>query len=571
MRISLQTCRWAAFFFVASLAPLAMAADNPSARLKEHLASGEFAPALTLARQAPMGPQRDAMLGDIAAAQAAIGGSSSALNTASMIDGDLTRNRAVGQAAAGPVGGFGGGSQANFQPLIDLITATVAPTSWDTVGGPGAIAPFATGVWVDAEGTMHRWLENDKTNAISRLREEASHGSAATSARRTSALRKVSLPRLERALQLAVAQGKQPTEEMALLAGLQKIQYVLVYPESNDVVLAGPAGDWQLDREGRPVNVETGRPVLQLDDLIVVLRHMTGQPKATFGCSIKPVQASLARTKTFLEESSKTPLKAGGRTAWLGQLQKALGSQDIEYYGIDPRTRVAQVLLEADYRMKLVGIGLEEGTLGVPSYLSMIKVGKDEAPPSLGVLRWWFTLNYQALVTNAPRDAFELRGQGVQVQSENEALAANGERIHTGESDPLNSEFARNFTTHFAALAQKYPVYADMQNIFDLAMVGALIKSEKLDSRADWHQTCFNDAAQYQVARAFAPKQVQSVINHRVVNRTQILAAVSGGVYIDPTELVKPSAIQADKSGTLGSYRAGSAPEKRPRDNWWWD
>jgi general secretion pathway protein D len=41
-------------------------------------------------------------------------------------------------------GGLGGGSQADFDPLIDLITATIAPQTWDTVGGPGSIQPFET-------------------------------------------------------------------------------------------------------------------------------------------------------------------------------------------------------------------------------------------------------------------------------------------------------------------------------------------------------------------------------------------------------------------------------------------
>jgi general secretion pathway protein D len=47
------------------------------------------------------------------------------------------------QGAAGP-GGLGGGVIADFDSLIDLITTTVAPQSWDTVGGPGAISEFAT-------------------------------------------------------------------------------------------------------------------------------------------------------------------------------------------------------------------------------------------------------------------------------------------------------------------------------------------------------------------------------------------------------------------------------------------
>ena len=54
----------------------------------------------------------------------------------------------------------------------------------------------------------------------------------------------VSLTRLEKQVQLLLAAGRQPSEEMQVLAGLQRIEYVFVYPESGDLVLAGPAGDW---------------------------------------------------------------------------------------------------------------------------------------------------------------------------------------------------------------------------------------------------------------------------------------------------------------------------------------
>jgi len=40
--------------------------------------------------------------------------------------------------AAGP-GGLGGGAQADFDTLIDIITGTVKPESWEDVGGPGTI------------------------------------------------------------------------------------------------------------------------------------------------------------------------------------------------------------------------------------------------------------------------------------------------------------------------------------------------------------------------------------------------------------------------------------------------
>jgi general secretion pathway protein D len=50
---------------------------------------------------------------------------------------------ASGGAGFGP-GGMGGGVQADFDPLIDLITSTIEPDSWQDVGGPGSISGFDT-------------------------------------------------------------------------------------------------------------------------------------------------------------------------------------------------------------------------------------------------------------------------------------------------------------------------------------------------------------------------------------------------------------------------------------------
>ena len=47
-----------------------------------------------------------------------------------------------------------GGGQADFQSLIDLIQNTVAPQSWNTVGGQGAIQPFATNLSIVVSQTQ---------------------------------------------------------------------------------------------------------------------------------------------------------------------------------------------------------------------------------------------------------------------------------------------------------------------------------------------------------------------------------------------------------------------------------
>jgi general secretion pathway protein D len=57
--------------------------------------------------------------------------------------GGLTGSSKNVPVGAGP-GGLGGGAEPDFDSLIELITSTVKPTTWDEVGGPGSIAPFET-------------------------------------------------------------------------------------------------------------------------------------------------------------------------------------------------------------------------------------------------------------------------------------------------------------------------------------------------------------------------------------------------------------------------------------------
>jgi hypothetical protein len=388
--------------------------------------------------------------------------------------------------------------------------------------------------------------------------------------RQASELRKISLVRLEREVQLLHALGKQPDEIMQTLAGLQRIKYILIYPDQRDIVLAGPAGDWRRDYEGRLVSTENNAPVVNLDDLVVTLRNAYSD-LGRFGCSITPRKDNLAAAQAVNDKWSKQPLKPGQRDRWLNEFRSATGRQDIDVYGIDRRTRAARVLIEADYRMKLVGIGLEEGVPGVLSYLDSIEIPKGGSPPPLSVLRWWFTLNYDALSATEARDAFELRGPGVKVLSENELLTAIGERVHTGASDELNSKFAASFTKHFEKLAVKYPVYADLRNIFDLSLIAAVIRSQDLPEQVGWHLTHFGPDGAYSPELGAAPTEVESVLNHKTIGGKHIIAAVSGGVAVDARPLVKTEAVKTDTYGQMAGERRASSPKDLPRRAWWWD
>ena len=548
-------------------------AEAQEALVQAQLEAGEFAPAVAAARRIAAPQRRDAILAQIAMAQAQAGARDASLDTAAGISDDRARAQALSRMAVVPLGGRGGGAMADFDSLIELITTTVAPESWEDVGGPGSIAPFPTGVYIDPEGVLRPLVREDDSGRLAALRASSRARVHRENVRQSSRLRKVSLPRLEKHVQLLLAAGRQPTEAMQVLAGLERIEYVFVYPDSGDVVLAGPAGNWRTDEESRITSSESGRPVVRLDDLVVVLRHMMTSRDARFGCLITPRQEGLARLQAFLAQPT-TFTRAGDRSAWRDEMRSTLGTQDIDVYGLDPRTRAARVMVEADYRMKLVGMGLEEGVPGVKSYLDLIRIGPGESPPPMGVLRWWFTLNYDAVLATEDRGAFAVRGQGVRVLSENELLTAEGGRVHTGDSEPLNRQFAQSFTDHFEDLSRKYPVYAELRNLCDLALVAALVREEDIAGKVGWHMTCFGDPGGYQVELAAAPKTVQTVANHRVVrtaNKIHTLAGVSGGVRVDPTSLVAREAIKTERHGPLGDERSKAAPGQLPPGAWWWD
>jgi hypothetical protein len=490
---------------------------------------------------------------------------------------------------AGGTAQQGGAANADFDSLIELITSTIQTEMWVDNGGTGDIRPFPTGVLVDAAGTLQLRTPTTPAHELALIRERGraarpkdrsapaqeftgrSDGSlAAAAARRVSNLRCISLPRLEREIARRQA-ARQPLEPaMLTLAGLQRVRYLFVYPDSRDLVLAGPAGDWQVDAGGRIVSVDTGQPVVRLDDLLVLLRRGEQAADSFFGCSINPRSEALASAQAFLASTGQRPLQPGQRKTWLAELRNTMGRQNIEVFGIEPASRVASVLIEADYHMKLIGMGLADSVDGVNSYLDLVKASAERdgmSPPAMSVLRWWFALDYDSIAASPGGDAFQLVGQGARVLSENELLARRGRRVHTGRSDALNRQFAESFTRHFDSLAAKYPLYGDLRNIFDLAMAVALIQSEDLIDRANWQPALLLDAGCLRLPQWAVPRQVESVVNHRLVNRRHVVAGVSGGVMVAPRGVLEHARVS---HRLPDSAREAGLPNVSPA-TWWWD
>ncbi|MCA9112105.1 MAG: DUF1598 domain-containing protein, partial [Planctomycetaceae bacterium] len=343
----------------ASVTAAELSVETPEGRLdllKQQIAAGEMGPALATARQASDVAERSALLEMVADAQMNTGDFGAALGAARSIPDAEVRDRTQRQRAE--LQSLNGGNGAQFQQLIDLIQEnTEGP--WQDIDGIGGTTTWEpNGVRVDPLGLLARLSAREQTGRLEALGVRSRQADLQKDMAQPSELRMVSLTRLERAVSERLASGQPVVESMLRMAGLTEVHYVFVYPDAGEVVIAGPAEGWKYTANGDTVGVESEHPTLQLDDLVTVLRTFSPEGESVFGCSINPRQDGLKDLKQFVETSqSNGPLDSRRTNRWMKTLGEKLGRQDIEIYGVPADSRAARVIVEADYRMKLIGIG----------------------------------------------------------------------------------------------------------------------------------------------------------------------------------------------------------------------
>ncbi len=552
------------------MACFAMAADSNAATelaeiVNSHLTAGEYGSAVTLAMTAPTAEERSSLLKQVADAQQAAGELDVAAGTIRRIPRGEDRPKVqLNQSSLA-------GGQANFGMLMMLIQQNTSGKWQNLDGEGGGMMPFQTGVRVSPNGLLQRLTNEEQAGALSTRGVRARMAALNEDVARKSQLRMVSLTRLERAVAARIDAGLPVPETMAQLAGLSQVKYVFVYPEANEIVLAGPASGWQYNKQGQSVSLNDGRPTLQLDDLVTVLRTFA-RGAADFGCSINTREEGIKALKDYAEKSmAKGSLTSTNATrSWVNQLQRKLGRQDVVVWGVPSDSRVARVIVEADYRMKLIGIDRLDAGKEIPSYFDLLPLTNPKNPPSLDALRWWLTMQFDGVLHSADKNSFEIQGSSVLCQSENQLLTAEGKHVPTGQSEATNRLFAQNFTTHYAKLAAKDLVFADTQNIFDLALCSALIKHENLDDKAGWDMGVFAPEGAYATACYPVPKEIDSVVNHRVYRGTDVVVQVAGGVAANVMSVAKDPKLNRAAPELQSVGDEAKAPEL-PVGRWWWD
>jgi hypothetical protein len=372
-------------------------------------------------------------------------------------------------------------------------------------------------------------------------------------------LRKVSLKGLEAAIASTRPENfNQLPDEVKYLAGLQRIQYIVLSPEDNDILLVGPAEGWKVDDGGNVIGVTTGQPVLQLEDLAMAFRTVNAARQGGISCSIDPTPEGHQNLRKFLA----TQRQMGPNT--LNGMQQALGPQTITVTGVPGDSHFARVLVAADYHMKRIAMNLDPSPVkGLVGFLDLIK--SQNARVTNLMPRWWLACNYEPLLRSEDGLVWELRGPGVKALTEDEVVNADGTYSQTGKENPVARKWADMMTERYEQLSAKNAVFGDLRNVMDMCVVAALIQKEELIEKAGCSLPRISDATFSLAAMKWpVPKAVATQCSFIKRDREYIVTA-SGGVQIDSFGVA--DRVQVDD--TIKSIRSRSLASRSPSAFWW--
>src|SRR5690349_13121185 len=119
-----------------------------------------------------------------------------------------------------------------MNPYRALLATVVLITA---CSARGQQPPQVAGIWVDVNGVV-QFRQRDAKAELDRIRARGKSGSS-----EKTELRYVSLPKTFADARAALDAGRELPAVVRHLQGLTRIDYILVYPDEHDLVIAGPA------------------------------------------------------------------------------------------------------------------------------------------------------------------------------------------------------------------------------------------------------------------------------------------------------------------------------------------
>ena len=370
-------------------------------------------------------------------------------------------------------------------------------------------------------------------------------------------LRMISLNGLEAAMAKAVQNGSKLPLEVQYMAGLQRIEYIIQSPETNDIILAGPGEAFKADEQGNIVGAKSGLPVIHLQDFLVAMRN-ADNARRDYGItvSIDPTQQGVENLQKMFSKQNTF------NSALARQAEEVMGPQEISLTGIPKDSRYARTLVSADFKMKRLSMGLEQTPAYMPSLLEMAQAKnsrfKKMAP------RFWMECDYQPIAVSEDGKVWQLRGQGVKTLTDEQYFDQDGNKKAKGTANKLAQKWAASMTDNFEQLSQDQPVFRELRNLMDMSVIAAIIKQDNLAEKLNMNLPGILGHEMVSTPSWNIPQQVPTQCSFVKLSKSWLVTA-SGGVDVD-------SFAVAEKTETVPSLgKLAVLASQRSADNWWWN
>ncbi len=427
-------------------------------------------------------------------------------------------------------------------------------------GGLGLGNRAVGGVKIDAQGV----LSSEKALLDSETRARILKGleKSDSQIKSPTELRMISLKGLEAALASALESGGEVSSEARYMAGLQRIEYLIVEPETNDIILAGPGEGFELNDQGVVVGSKSGTPVVQLEDFLCAIRSAdaarTGQG---ISVSIDPTQQGIQRLQQFFSGLKKS--RQSFDPSMQTKVEKAMGQQNIRLTGVPSDSRFSQVLVAADYKMKRLAMGLEPAQIdNFPSFMEIAK--KAKASRVSAAPRFWMECSYQPVAKSEDGNIWQIRGSGVKTLTEEEKFDGQGNK--TGKATKPNrfaKQWAQAMTERFDELAATEPAFRELRNVMDISVIAAIIKSQGLIEKVGLEIPSILGTKNHKIPSYAVPKVIPAQCSFVRISNSWLVSA-SGGIQLDTWAVAKNTEAVAEV-GEIAKLAA------KVGDNWWWN
>lgn len=295
----------------------------------------------------------------------------------------------------------------------------------------------------------------------------------------------ISLKILEKRLEDCMAKRNFP-EEILHLYGIKRVLGYAIDEKNNDIVLIG--------------KIDNTLPPLYLEDFVIALRntwlkyaplqgntYMYSPPS----CSIDPepkVLGELQQTAEQIFKTSNTEDVQRGLNEWNNVCRQP---QKVRVMGIPFDSRFGKVMVEADYYMKRlvdgsVSLEIEKFKSLIDMTLDIVKEdiynNRQSSIPLQSMNRFWFCPGKNSYVED--KGVSLVKECEVMLSTEEEYLSKKGEVVGSGRPDTLAHKFAVSFTEKYDKIAEKKPIYQELEGLFRFVSLAKLMKQKDALSEA---------------------------------------------------------------------------------------